>query len=116
MDNQSDLFSLSRLLVVDDVKFTVSHVVEPVERGIAKINKTLHQISEKVKQHERRRRKAKDDTSFVPLDSWREECLDAHLVEGSYSDSGPSTKKCQVNAKSIGCRRGSFEFSGSRWS
>ncbi|XP_074564695.1 protein LAZ1 homolog 1-like isoform X2 [Curcuma longa] len=103
-------------IVVDDVKFTVSHVVEPVERGIAKINKTLHQISENVKQHERSRRKAKDDTSFVPLDSWREECFDAHLVEGSYSDSGrPSSKKWQANAKSVGSRRGSFEFSGSRW-
>ncbi|KAI3685513.1 hypothetical protein L6452_34761 [Arctium lappa] len=27
-------------IIVDDMKFTVSHVVEPVERGIAKINRT----------------------------------------------------------------------------
>ncbi|XP_074568014.1 protein LAZ1 homolog 1-like isoform X1 [Curcuma longa] len=103
-------------IVADDVKFTVSHVVEPVERGIAKINKTLHQISENVKQRERGRRKARDDSSVVPLNSWREEFLDAHLVEGSYSDGGLDTKRWQVSAKSIGSRRGSFEFNGSRWS
>jgi hypothetical protein len=34
------------------MKFTVSHVVEPVERGIAKINKTFHQTSENVKHHD----------------------------------------------------------------
>ncbi|KAK6938302.1 Organic solute transporter subunit alpha/Transmembrane protein 184, partial [Dillenia turbinata] len=33
-------------IIVDDMKFTVSHVAEPVERGIAKINNTFHQISD----------------------------------------------------------------------
>ncbi|PIA41784.1 hypothetical protein AQUCO_02200306v1 [Aquilegia coerulea] len=77
-------------IMVDDVKFTVSHVVEPVERGIAKINKTFHQISENVKEHEKRRRKSKDDSALIPLNSWSGEFVEArgHLVEGSVSDSG----------------------------
>ncbi|GJU12946.1 LAZ1 homolog 1-like protein isoform X1 [Tanacetum coccineum] len=41
-------------MMVDDMKFTVSHIVEPVERGIARINKTFHEISENVKRHEER--------------------------------------------------------------
>lgn len=77
-------------IMVDDVKFTVSHVVEPVERGIAKINKTLHRISENVREHEKRRRKSKDDSSLIPLNSWTLDFVEArdNLVEGSVSDSG----------------------------
>ncbi|KAF6154926.1 hypothetical protein GIB67_018363 [Kingdonia uniflora] len=79
-------------IVVDDVKYTVSHVVEPVERGIAKINKTFHQISENVKQHEKRRRDSKDDSFVIPLPSWSGEFTEAldHALEGSVSDSGLS--------------------------
>ncbi|KAF9599678.1 hypothetical protein IFM89_001624 [Coptis chinensis] len=86
-------------IMVDDMKYTVSHVVEPVERGIAKINKTFHQISENVKQHEARRRKSKDDSSFIPLNSWSEEFTEArdHLVEGSASDSGLASAKRHYN-------------------
>ncbi|KAL5714648.1 hypothetical protein ACHQM5_016579 [Ranunculus cassubicifolius] len=82
-------------IMVDDVRYTVSHVVEPVERGIARINKTFHQISENVKEHEKRRKKSKDDTSVIPLNSWTVEFGDAHdrLVEGSVSDSGLSGAK-----------------------
>ncbi|GJR79809.1 LAZ1 homolog 1-like protein isoform X1 [Tanacetum coccineum] len=39
-------------MMVDDMKFTVSHVVEPVERGIARINRTFHEISENVKRQQ----------------------------------------------------------------
>lgn len=83
-------------IIVDDMKYTVSHVVEPVERGIAKINKTFHEISENVKRHEERRRSTKDDSHLVPLRSWRTEFpeLQDILVEGSVSDSGlPSGKR-----------------------
>ncbi|XP_072976562.1 protein LAZ1 homolog 1 isoform X1 [Typha angustifolia] len=114
-------------IIVDDVKFTVSHVVEPVERGISKINKTIHQISENVKQHERRKRKAKDDSYVIPLHSWSKEFSEVydHLSEGSISDSGLAGKSHQVTAKFAASHirksdassdRGSFEFSGSRWS
>ncbi|CAN1234868.1 Protein LAZ1 homolog 1 [Linum perenne] len=76
--------------IVDDMKYTVSHVVEPVERGIAKINKTIHKISENVKRQEERKRNSKDDNFLVPLNSWTKEFSDVHenLGEGSVSDSG----------------------------
>lgn len=73
------------------MKFTVSHVVEPVERGIAKINKTFHEISENVKRHEEERRKnSKDDSCLVPLNSWTNEFSDGgdDSMQGSISDGG----------------------------
>ncbi|RWR92828.1 Organic solute transporter Ost-alpha [Cinnamomum micranthum f. kanehirae] len=92
-------------IVVDDVKYTVSHVVEPVERGIAKINETFHQISENVKRHEMQRRNSKDDSHIVPLRAWKNEFSGAqdHLLEGSVSDSGlASGKKHQHHNKGAG--------------
>lgn len=93
--------------VVDDVKYTVSHVVEPVERGIAKINETFHQISENVRRHEIQRRNSKDDSHIVPLHTWRSEFSEAHdrLLEGSSSDSGlASGKKHQHHNKAAASR------------
>ncbi|XP_057773127.1 protein LAZ1 homolog 1 [Salvia miltiorrhiza] len=82
-------------IIVDDMRFTVSHVVEPVERGLAKINKTFHQISENVKRYDEERRKSKDDTHLVPLISGTKEFSDVreNLPEGSLSDSGVSDGK-----------------------
>ncbi|KAK9271092.1 hypothetical protein L1049_026681 [Liquidambar formosana] len=84
-------------IIVDDMKFTVSHVVEPVERGIAKINKTFHQISENVKRLEERKRNSKDDSYLIPLNSWNGEFSEVHdnVLEGSISDSGLSKGKKQ---------------------
>lgn len=86
------------LQIVDDMKYTVSHVVEPVERGIAKINRTFHQISENVKRHEEHRRSIRDDNYLVPLRSRAKEFSDAHdnLGDGSLSDSGLLTGKRQI--------------------
>lgn len=95
-------FCLCGPQIVDDMKYTVSHVVEPVERGIAKINKTFHQISENVKRHEEeRRRNTKDDSYVIPLNSWSREFSDVHdnLIDGSYSDSGLSNGKRQSQSK-----------------
>lgn len=85
-------------IMADDVKFTVSHVVEPVERGIARFNETLLQISESVKRHEMRKRKSKDDTHLIPMHSWSKEFSDAHnhISEGSFSDSGLPRKKTNI--------------------
>ncbi|KAK7353295.1 hypothetical protein VNO80_18739 [Phaseolus coccineus] len=98
--NVRDVVLGSGEIIVDDMKFTVSHVVEPVERGIAKLSKAFHQISENVKRHEEERRrstKVKDDSYLVPLRSWRPEFSDVHdrLVEGSVSDSGLPNRKRQ---------------------
>ncbi|CAL9058778.1 protein LAZ1 homolog 1-like [Musa acuminata AAA Group] len=122
-----DVFFGSGEIVADDVKFTVSHVVEPVERGLARINETLHQISENVKQHEKRKRKAKDDSYVVPMHSWTQEFMEVcdHLPEGSVSDSELARKRGQANTKFAASETGrsdasserrSFEFSGGRWS
>lgn len=92
------------------MKFTVSHVVEPVERGIAKINETFQQISENVKRHEERKRNTKDDSYVIPLNSWRREFSEVHdnLVEGSVSDSGLSNGKRQhYQTKATPSRRSS---------
>lgn len=111
--------------MVDDVKFTVSHVVEPMERGIARINETFHQISANVKQFEKRKRKAKDDSFLIPLESRSEEFSEAYdqLPEGSISDSGVTKKRYQ-NTRTIpsAIRKSDsssplfFEFTGGRWS
>ncbi|KAK2985450.1 hypothetical protein RJ640_006746 [Escallonia rubra] len=86
-------------IIVDDMKFTVSHVVEPVERGIAKINRTFHQISENVKRQEERKRNTKDDSYLIPLNSWTKEFSEVrdNAVEGSFSDSGLPDGKRQLN-------------------
>lgn len=97
------------LQIVDDMKYTVSHVVEPVERGIAKLNKTFHQISENVKRHEEeRRRNSKDDSYLIPLKSRTREFSEVHdnLVEGSFSDSGLSSNgKRQTQSKASASSR-----------
>ncbi|KAK4747649.1 hypothetical protein SAY87_014235 [Trapa incisa] len=86
-------------IMVDDMKYTVSHVVEPVEKGFSKINKTFHQISENVKKLEERRKSSKDDTYLIPLHSWNGEFSGAHdkLLEGSVSDSGLASGKRHVS-------------------
>ncbi|XP_020115262.1 protein LAZ1 homolog 1 isoform X1 [Ananas comosus] len=115
-------------IMVDDVRYTVSHVVGPMERGIARINETLHQISENVRQIEnRRRRKSKDDSYFIPMNSWSKEFSEVHdlLSEGSFSDSGLTRKRRRVNSKfapphiwqsDATPECGSYGFGGSRCS
>ncbi|GKU90593.1 hypothetical protein SLEP1_g4573 [Rubroshorea leprosula] len=89
-------------IIVDDMKYTVSHVVEPVERGIAKINETFHQISENVKRHQEQMKRSKDDTYLIPLKLMNSELSDAHnnILEGSVSDSGlHNVKRPQLQSK-----------------
>lgn len=85
------------------MKFTVSHVVEPVERGLSRINETFHQISENVKRQEERKKKSKDDSYLIPLNSWAKEFSEVHdnLIDGSSSDSGlADVKKQHTQSKS----------------
>lgn len=79
------------------MRYTVTHVVEPVERGIAKLNKTIHRFSENVKRHEEQRKSAKDDSHLIPLNSWSREFSEPeeNLTQGSVSDSGISNCKRQ---------------------
>ncbi|KAK9049394.1 hypothetical protein SSX86_031636 [Deinandra increscens subsp. villosa] len=88
-------------IIADDMKFTVSHVVEPVERGLAKINRTFHEISENVKRHEDRRRGPKDDSYLVPLNSRTNEFPQVDDVEkGSFSDSNLTNGRRQQRQQS----------------
>ncbi|GAB4844707.1 hypothetical protein Ancab_038109 [Ancistrocladus abbreviatus] len=91
-------------IIVDDMKFTVSHVVEPVERGLARVNKILHEISENVKRLELGK-KSKDD-SDVPLRSWTKEFSEVQddVPEGSFSDSGLSRVARQYRSRSSASR------------
>ncbi|XP_031743271.1 protein LAZ1 homolog 1 isoform X3 [Cucumis sativus] len=84
-------------IIVDDMKYTVTHVVEPVERGIAKLNKTIHRFSENVKRHEEQRKSAKDDSHLIPLNSWSKEFseVEENITQGSVSDSGITNGKRQ---------------------
>ncbi|XP_049937192.1 protein LAZ1 homolog 1 isoform X4 [Nymphaea colorata] len=81
--------------MVSDVKFTVSHVVEPVERGITRMNETFSQISENVKRLERRKKNSKDDSYLVPMQSWSGDSK--NRTYESLSDSGLSGRKRSQN-------------------
>jgi hypothetical protein len=96
--------------MVDDVKYTVSHVVEPMERSFTKINQTIHQISENVKQLERQK-KAKDDSYLILLKPWSDEFSEAHdhVAGGSCSDSGLAKTRYNRNSRRPSARK-SFEF------
>uniref|UniRef100_A0A0A9EB56 Uncharacterized protein n=1 Tax=Arundo donax TaxID=35708 RepID=A0A0A9EB56_ARUDO len=89
--------------MIDDVKYTVSHVVEPMERSFTKINKTVHQISENMKQLEKQKKKAKDDSHLIPLEPWSEEFSEAHdhAAGGSFSDSGLGKTKYNRNSNRL---------------
>ncbi|KAH6759133.1 organic solute transporter ostalpha protein [Perilla frutescens var. frutescens] len=69
-------------IMVDDVKFTVSHVVEPVERGLSMLNRTFHHISDNLKQHEKSRG---DSRCLVPLNSPSSSNVHDDIVEGGIS-------------------------------
>ncbi|XP_068652834.1 protein LAZ1 homolog 1 isoform X1 [Aristolochia californica] len=88
--NVRDVVLGSGEIIVDDVKFTVSHVVEPMERGIAKLHKAFLQISENMQQLEKRKRSSKDDSYLIPMRPWSEEFPQDsdYRQEGSISDSG----------------------------
>ncbi|KAJ3693033.1 hypothetical protein LUZ60_012128 [Juncus effusus] len=105
-------------IMVDDVKYTVSHVVEPVERGIARINETIHTISQNVKKIEKRKRKSKDDSYLIPLKSRSNEFNEVSgITEGSFSDSGLRSKFAFFGGKSKkNNRRDEFDLGGDRWS
>ncbi|KAL6649913.1 hypothetical protein ACP70R_014137 [Stipagrostis hirtigluma subsp. patula] len=99
-------------IMVDDVRYTVSHVVEPMERSFTKINQTIHQISDTVKQLEKHKRKAKDDSHLIPLEPWSEEFSEAHdhAAGGSFSDSGLGKRKYNRNPNRVSSSRKPFQF------
>ncbi|XP_062086648.1 protein LAZ1 isoform X1 [Humulus lupulus] len=84
-----DVFIGGGEYIVNDVKFTVTQAVEPVEKGITKFNQKLHKIHENIKRHDKERRRTKDD-SFLATPPARRVIrgIDDPLLNGSISDSG----------------------------
>lgn len=79
---------------MNDVKFTVTQAVEPVEKGINKFNQKLHKISQNIKRHDKGRR-TKDDSCIATSSPARRVIrgIDDPLLNGSFSDSGNSRRK-----------------------
>lgn len=79
--------------IVNDVKFTVTQAVNPVEKGITKFNQKLSKISENIKRPDKGRR-TKDD-SFIATSPTRKliRGIDDPLLNGSFSDSASSRRK-----------------------
>ncbi|KAL4183924.1 hypothetical protein AMTRI_Chr11g157530 [Amborella trichopoda] len=110
-------------IMVNDVKFTVSHAVEPVERGLVKINETFHQISENIKQQGKRKRTSIDDSYIIPMHPWRNEFsgITDQYLEGSISDSGLDVGKRYHHVGSGACLSNrhdsymTYKVQGNRW-
>ncbi|MCL7039380.1 hypothetical protein MKW94_024247 [Papaver nudicaule] len=76
--------------IVNDVKFTVNHAVEPMEKGFTRFNEKLHKISQNIKKHDKEKRRAKDDSCVSTSSPTRRVIrgIDDPLLNGSFSDSG----------------------------
>lgn len=81
--------------IVNDVKFTMTQAVEPVEKGITRFNEKLHKISQNIKRHDKDKRRTKDDSCIASSSSTRRVIrgIDDPLLNGSFSDSGVSKAK-----------------------
>ncbi|XP_008781279.1 protein LAZ1 isoform X2 [Phoenix dactylifera] len=113
--------------IVNDLKFTVSHAVEPMEKGLTKFNEKLHKISQNIKKHEKERKRVKDDSCIGSSSPTRRVIrgIDDPLLNGSVSDSGASRgrrhrrKSGYTSAESGGESsdhgHGGYEIRGRRW-
>nr|CAB3471505.1 unnamed protein product [Digitaria exilis] len=107
--------------IVNDLKFTVNHAVEP-------INEKLHMISQNIKKHEKGKKKTNDDSCISSPTSFNRVIsgIDDPLLNGSLSDnSGPKKarrhrrKSGYTSAESGGESSdhglGGYEIRGHRW-
>ncbi|XP_038722733.1 protein LAZ1-like isoform X2 [Tripterygium wilfordii] len=114
--------------IANDVKFTVTQAVEPVEKGIIRFNEKLHKISENIKRHDKDKRKVKDDSCLATSSSTRRVIrgIDDPLLNGSFSDTGVKKgrkhrrKSGYTSAESGGESSsdqsyGGYEIRGRRW-
>ncbi|KAL3821535.1 hypothetical protein ACJIZ3_007440 [Penstemon smallii] len=122
-----DVFIGGGEYIVNDVKFTVTQAVEPVEKGINKFNQKLHKISHNIKRHEKGRR-TKDDSCIATSSPTRRVIrgIDDPLLNGSISDTGSSRRKKHrrksgyTSAESGGesssdLTYGGYQIRGRRW-
>lgn len=111
---------------MDDVKFTVTQAVEPVEKGFTRINEKFHRISRNIKKHERGK-KTKDNSSTASSPTRRViRGIDDPLLNGSISDSAVAKTRKHFCRKSVYASAesggessdqgyGGYEIRGRRW-
>lgn len=112
--------------IVDDVKFTVTQAVEPMEKGFTRINEKIHKISRNIKKQDKEKR-TKDDSCITSSLTQRViRGIDDPLLNGSFSDSGVTKAKRHhrkrsgyASAESGGDSSdqsiGRYEIRGQRW-
>ncbi|KAG6548161.1 hypothetical protein Mapa_010211 [Marchantia paleacea] len=116
--------------VVQDMRLTVHQAVEPMEKGINKINETFHHLpwgknrKEKEKEKTKSRTMSKDDLFISPQSSFGQPVrgIDDPLLAGSMSDSGVIRKKsisygsgAESSGESSDQGLGGFRTGGKRW-
>ncbi|RWR90587.1 protein LAZ1 isoform X1 [Cinnamomum micranthum f. kanehirae] len=111
--------------IVDDVKFTVTQAVEPVEKGFTRINEKINKISRNIKRHDKEKR-TKDD-SCIGSSQTRKVIrgIDDPLLNGSVSDSAVKRAKrhrrrsgyasAESGGESSDQSLGGYEIHGRRW-
>ncbi|KAF5936001.1 hypothetical protein ACSBR2_013903 [Camellia fascicularis] len=123
-----DVFLGGGEYIVNDVKFTVTQAVEPMEKGFTRFNQKLHKISQNIKRHDKDKRRTKDDSYIASSSPVRRVIrgIDDPLLNGSFSDSGVSRAKRHrrksgyTSAESGGESSsdqtyGGYEIGGRRW-
>ncbi|CAN1307844.1 Protein LAZ1 [Linum perenne] len=114
--------------IVNDVKFTVTQAVEPVEKGITKFNAKLHKISENIRKHDKDKKRTKDDSCLSSPSARVIRGIDDPLLNGSVSDSGAirtkkhhQRRKTDYNSAESGGESssdqnyGGYQVRGRRW-
>ncbi|XP_028551545.1 protein LAZ1 isoform X2 [Dendrobium catenatum] len=114
--------------IVNDLKFTVTHAVEPMEKGLTRFNEKLHKISQNIKKQEKDRRRIKDDSVIGSSSPSRRVIrgIDDPLLNGTVSDNSVSKgrrhrRKSGYNSAGSGGESssdhsfGGYEIRGCRW-
>ncbi|CAD5191055.1 protein LAZ1-like isoform X1 [Musa acuminata AAA Group] len=111
--------------IVNDLKFTVTHAVEPMEKGLTRFNQKLHKISQNIRKHDKKLRTKDDGCIGSSSPTRRVHGIDDPLLDGSISDSGSKRgrrrrwKSGYTSAESGGeisdHGHGRHEIHGHRW-
>ncbi|OAY67456.1 protein LAZ1 isoform X1 [Ananas comosus] len=113
--------------IVNDLKFTVTHAVEPMEKGFTRINEKLHKISQNIKKHEKDGKRTTKDDSCIGSSSLTRKVIrgiDDPLLNGTVGDSEGRGRKHRkrsgyASAESGGegseQSHGGYAIAGRRW-
>lgn len=110
--------------IVNDLRFTMTQAVEPVEKGFTRFNQKLHKISQNIKSNKDRR--IKDDSCINTSPTKRViRGIDDPLLNGSFSDSAATRKKkhrrksgytsAESGGESSSDQYGGYQVRGRRW-